>query len=124
MPKLFVLVSHELTPFQREDAAASLGVSEIVLLGGKEWSQIPAEDEDITVFLAPLKQQLQMFGQAGDFLLVQGDFGATYNMVEYANRIGMKPVYATTKRLARDMVNGDEVTTLRTFEHVRFRRYR
>ena len=29
--------------------------------------------------------------KAGDILLVQGDFGATYNMINFAKNIGIKP---------------------------------
>ena len=55
--------------------------------------------------------------------MVQGDFGAIVEMVHFAFKVGLIPVYSTTKRVAKDIIDGDTITTLRIFEHVRFRKY-
>jgi hypothetical protein len=54
---------------------------------------------------------------------VQGDFGATFAMIQFAYKLGMLPVYATTQRRAVESRDGDKIVTTRVFEHVRFRIY-
>jgi hypothetical protein len=120
---MFILMSHEMTPVQRDDAVDSYGIDRFVELSGEQWSQIPADIEDITPCLADLKQSILQQSQEGDILLVQGDFGATVAMVNFAFEHGLVPVYATTARTAKETVDGEKITTTRTFEHVRYRKY-
>jgi hypothetical protein len=44
-------------------------------------------------------------------------------MVSFAKQHGLIPVYATTDRVARDIIEGDKIITVREFKHVRFREY-
>lgn len=108
---------------QMEDAKRALNVKEFVALPTDVWSQIPAESETVESSLLQLKAQLVKESSAGDVLLVQGDYGATYIMVQFAKEIGMVPVYATSKRVAVEKTEGNKVLTNRVFEHVRFRKY-
>lgn len=123
MRTMFILMSHKMTQAQYDDAKNSLHVDNFVVLSNDDWSQIPADADDISSYLADLKDNILKQSQAGDFLLVQGDFGATVAMVYFAFEHGVIPVYATTKRISKDIFNGDRVTTIRTFEHIRFRKY-
>ncbi len=123
MKTMFILVSHQMTKKQYNDAETSYRVDRFVQLPTDIWSQIPAEVESISLDLEDLKHNIMRQSKKGDLLLVQGDFGATVEMVHFAFREGLIPVYATTKRIAKDIVDGDTVTTIRTFEHVRFRKY-
>jgi len=116
-------MSHEITPLQREDAHEVLGVGRIVEVPSKWWGQIPAEEESVCDYTAEIERWLKQEAKAGDMLLVQGDFGATVRMVQFARDIGVIPVYATTNRVSKEVVDGDRVTTVREFRHVRFRRY-
>ncbi len=123
MKTMFILMSHQMTEIQYSDAKKNLAIDEFINLSTDIWSQIPAEVESIGLHLEDLKHNIMRQSQKGDLLLVQGDFGATVEMVHFAFREGLIPVYATTKRIAKDIVDGDTVTTIRTFEHVRFRKY-
>ncbi len=123
MKKMFVLMSHQMTQTQYNDARSSYDVEQFVELDNKDWSNIPADTDSISLYLETLKHNILQDAQLNDLLLVQGDFGATVAMVHFAHEQGIVPVYATTQRIARDIVNGDRVTTIRTFEHVRFRIY-
>jgi len=65
-----------------------------------------------------------MHAQPGDLVLIQGDFGATCLMVEYARSLGLTPIYATTARISEDKILPDgSVQTVRRFVHRRFRKY-
>jgi len=68
-------------------------------------------------------QRLKTQGQKGDLLLVQGDFGATYALVRFAQHLGLVPLYATTARRSKEVVENGEVKTERIFTHARFREY-
>ena len=61
--------------------------------------------------------------QAGDVLIVQGEFGATFMIVEYALKKGLVPVHAVTKRVAQESRAGEIVRRQYIFEHVCFRKY-
>lgn len=120
---MFILLSHQMTPVQYEDAKESLHVKNFAELSKEIWSQIPCDCIDISEYLATIKHNILKSSKVGDILLVQGDFGATVAMVQFAHKHDLIPVYATTKRIAKDIVDGDKVVTVRTFEHVRFRQY-
>ena len=116
-------MSHTITQQQINDAQSALDVQKFVTLPTDVWSQIPAETESVESSLLPLKAQLVTYAKKGDLLLVQGDYGATYNMVQFAKEIGLVPVYATSERKAYEVVEGEKITTVREFRHVRFRKY-
>jgi len=124
---LLVLFNHTLTAAQKADARASLGVAEIVLPpdGIRElWSQVPPDAESLRDYLAPVWKWLSERATPGDFVLVQGEFGATFLMVNFCLKRGLVPVYSTTARQAveKRLPNG-RVQIQHTFQHVRFRRY-
>jgi len=120
---MFVLMSHKMTQAQYDDAKNHFAIDRFVELPNDQWSQIPADIDDISPYLADLKHNILKQFEHRDILLVQGDFGATVIMVHFAFENDMIPVYATTARIAKDIIDGDKVTTIRTFEHVRFRKY-
>lgn len=115
MKKLFVLLNHKLDEAQKEDAKISLNITEIVILTTEIWSKIPPESDSIDSYLSELKTRLKSEAKNGDYLLVQGDFGATYLMIQFALSLGVIPIYATTTR--------SEMQNMMTFKHHRFREY-
>jgi len=120
---MFILMSHKMTQTQYDDATKSFGIDRFIELSSDQWAQIPAEVKDISPYLAELKHNILKQSEHGDILLVQGDFGATVVMVHFAYANGLIPVYATTRRAAKETVEGDKVITTSTFKHVRFRIY-
>ena len=61
---------------------------------------------------------------AGDYVLIQGDFGACYLMVNHVLDRECIPVYATTERQAKETrLEDGRVELTHTFQHVRFRQY-
>jgi hypothetical protein len=125
--KLLQIFNHTLTSQQEADARERLGVERIVLPPErlqKLWRQVPADLVGIDGYLAPVKDWLAAEGRPGDFVLVQGDFGATWIMVNHAFKLGLVPVYSTTERQAEETITGDgAVRLVHHFRHRRFRRY-
>jgi len=126
-PSLLVLFNHALTPAQQEDAMASLGVNETIFPPGEIrslWSQVPPSLEGISEYLAPVRDWLVSAGGEGDYVLVQGEFGATYLIVRFCMEHGLIPIYATTRREAVEERRPDGSVELKhRFAHVRFRLY-
>ena len=126
MPKMFLLFSHTLTKEQIEDAKNNLGVEEFISLPQtlqQLWSNIPPDIKDLTSYLEPIKEWLQKQLKVGDYVLVQGDFGATCKMVSFVKRQNAKPIYATTKRNAIEIVENGKIIKKSIFKHVRFREF-
>ena len=123
IPKtLHLLFSHRLTDEQIKDAKESLQVSDFAPLPGelqKSFSNVPPELETLTEYAKPFKAYLQEKAKEGDFVLIQGDFGLCFILVEFCKTNNLIPVYATTKRIAVEE-NGIKISK---FKHIRFRRY-
>ena len=123
MKKMFVLINHNLTEEQKDQALRVFGVENIVNIADDAWSNINPSDENILYVLNRYKKELMLEAEAGDILLVQGDFGATYNMINFAKNIGLKTIYATTKRVVQELIIDGKSVTKREFKHEKFREY-
>jgi hypothetical protein len=124
---LFLIFNHHFTPAQEADARASLGVDRIVVMPDeirRVWSNVPPDLPEINEYLAPVREWLSRNAAAGDYVLIQGDFGATCLMVASALEEGFAPVYSTTSREAVEEHQPDgSVRMTHRFRHVRFREY-
>ena len=126
MHKIFLLFSHSITKAQKDDAKSSLNVGEFIELPEKLqtlWSNIPAELETLDNYLEPLKKYLKENALKDDIILVQGDFGGVYEMVEFCKENNFIAVHSTTKREVEEVMQDNKVIKTSTFEHVIFRRY-
>ena len=59
-----------------------------------------------------------------DVLIVQGEFGSTFMIVDFALKNNLIPLYATTKRIAKENIEGEIVHREYIFEHVCFKEYK
>lgn len=127
MPNLIVLFNHALTPEQRKDALASLGVEKIIEPPDaltKIWATIPPDIESITGYIGSIFKWIDSVASSGDYILIQGEFGATFQVVNFCLSRGLVPIYATTRREAGQEYRPDgSVRTVHVFKHVRFRNY-
>ena len=125
---LFLIFNHTVTALQEQDARTSLKVKRIVDLPEKlepVWNQIPPDVPGIAEHLAPIRDWLCENAQPGDYVLIQGDFGACYIMVNFAFEQGLIPVYSTTQREAVEELHPDgSVKLTHNFKHRMFRKYR
>ena len=60
---------------------------------------------------------------AKDIFVIQGEFGSTFTLVDFALKKGLIPLYATTRRIAKETRNGETVHREYVFEHVCFKKY-
>ena len=124
--KMFLLFSHSLTDEQIKDGIENLKVTKFISLPEnlqKIWSNIPPDIENISNYLSPIMDFLEKNAKSNDYILIQGDFGATYIMVNWAFERGLIPVYATTKRIVKEINKNGKIITIREFFHCRFRKY-
>ncbi len=127
MADLFLLFHHLLTEAQAAEARRELGVDKIIkppAALSRIWADIPPEPESISDILEPVFTWIDNNISEGDFLLVQGDFGACYLVLQHISSSGIIPVYSTTMRQASEnRLDDNTVNLTHTFRHVRFRTY-
>lgn len=127
MKKIVLLFSHQLTQAQKEELYEKWNVDEYITLPKdlqQIWSNISPDLESINGILEPVKAFVSQNLEKGDIVLIQGDFGAVYNMVNFAKSLGLTPIYATTKRIVSEYENEEGKTVKESiFEHRRFREY-
>ena len=127
LKQLFNITSHELLPKQIVEINEFLEIEKIVNLPTSlkriwenisPYSLLPLEEiNKILNWLTETSNEL-------DYVLIQGDFGATYYIVDFCFKNNKIPIYATSRRKAieQNRTNG-MVEFKRTFEHVNFRVY-
>lgn len=126
MKKLILLFSHKLTKKQIEDAKENLKCDQIIYLP-KElqeiWSNVNPEKIENDK-LKKIKEFLIKNAVKGDYVLIQGEWGFSYNMINFAKEKEYVPVYSTTKRNAVETIdeNGDLKKTM-IFKHVKYKLY-
>jgi hypothetical protein len=125
--RMLLLFSHKLTEDQKEDANTALGVREFLALPDnlqQLWMNIPPAMSLLSEYLEPIRSWINKNLYHGDYVLIQGDYGAVYLMVNYAFSVGLIPVYATTERMVVEKLMPDGVVkSERVFKHKMFRRY-
>ena len=125
MVKAFCLLNHELTQNQILELKNRFNVESILYPSeelSKNWSQIPAEKELDKTIIGNVINWLTAANK-GDLLIVQGEFGATFMIVDYALKNELVPLHAVTKRVAVEHRDGEVVSKQYVFEHVCFRKY-
>ncbi len=126
MKKLFLIFNHTLTQAQKNDAISSLGVNEFITLPEDLqaiWSAIPSELPSISEILCPIKDFIKSRACKNDFVLIQGDFGACYELVSFCKEIGVTAVYSTNQRVSTETVVDGIVHKTSQFRHCIYRKY-
>ena len=125
--KLILLFSHKLTNVQIQDAKNNRNITEYVSMPKdlqKQWSNIPPDLENITEYLTNIRLWLHDIAEVNDYILIQGDFGATYYFVNWAFQNKLIPIYSTTKRIHKEKEMSDgSIEIQKSFQHQMFRKY-
>lgn len=126
MKKLIVLMSHDMTELQISDAYKTFNIEKIIEADKniKEiWANInPVSSLDL-IKLDTVINWIEEVSDKYDYILVQGEFGATFYIVDYCFKNDLIPIYATSKRKVEEYRNGEEIITNRVFLHQGFRNY-
>ena len=96
MKKIILLFSHTLTEPQRKELIENWNCDEIIYMPNKlknNWMNV-VDDVDVNQFKKFLLDNLQK----GDYVLIQGEWGLTYNMINFAKENSFIPLYAGTTR--------------------------
>lgn len=123
---LFVF-SHDLTESQKLQAREKLGITKFLPLNPallEKWSNIPPDLDGLDDYLVDILKWIDDNARGGDYVLVQGDYGATMMVVTHCLKRNLIPVYATTRRVVKEEKQEDKVVSQREFEHVDFREYK
>jgi hypothetical protein len=127
--KLLILFSHSLTDSQRSDIRKNLKIKEshIVQLPDNlktDFSNVPPDLKSIKKYAGQLIGWIKKKAEAGDYVLIQGDYGVTYLLVDFCLKNHFVPLYATTERIQQEEKNPDgSITIKKFFTHKLFRRY-
>ncbi|CAA6799147.1 MAG: Unknown protein [uncultured Sulfurovum sp.] len=127
MKKMFLLFSHTLTATQKEDISNNLKVKKTYTLPKnlqKLWSQVPVEKDLLFGdYLLDIEKCLLENLSSGDYVLIQGEFGASYHMINFSKTHGFIPVYSVSKRIVRELTEDGIVKKYSEFVHEFFREY-
>lgn len=126
MSRTFCLLNHTLTQKQLDELKQRFGSSEVVYPEeslSSRWAQIPPEESNADI-IASVVSWLKRNAERGDFFIVQGEFGSTFTLVDFALKNALVPLYATTRRVAKEFRSGETVRREYVFEHVCFKEYR
>ena len=125
--RLFLIFNHTITSLQETDARKSLRIGEIIDLPEALkpiWNQIPPDLPAIGKHLEPVMRWLAENASTGDYVLIQGDFGACHIMVDFCLKQGLVPVYSTTLReVVEESAPDGSIKLTHCFQHRIFRRY-
>jgi hypothetical protein len=123
---MFLIFSHTLTDEQKKDSIENLKITKFIYLPDnlqKIWSNIPPELDSLDTYLNDIKQFIRFNANKGDYVLIQGDFGAVCEIVKFSKNNHLTPIYATTKRISIEEKTDNNVIKKSIFKHVKFRRY-
>lgn len=125
MPRTFCLLNHVLTQKQLAELGEKFNSIEVVYPEknlAELWSQIPPEKSNDEV-VGSVALWLNGESAPGDLFIIQGEFGSTFTLVDFALKNGLVPLYATTRRVAKEFRSGETVRREYVFEHVCFKKY-
>lgn len=121
MKKLVLLFSHQLTEKQEIDAKESLECNEIIYMTKElkeKWQNLEIERD-----LIDFKNFLEEVTTVGDYVLVQGEWGATYEMINYCKEKKLIPIYSSTRREVEEKKEGEAIVKMSKFVHRGFVKY-
>lgn len=127
MPDLYVLMSHSLSPGQEGEARERFLINRVIYPPEKlknYFSGVPPENELDLPILYQMTNWIQSISRRGDIVLVQGEYGITFFLVDFCLKNGLVPIYASSHREYRENPGKDgSVVRHHRFRHVTLRHY-
>ena len=128
MRKIFLLFSHKLSDAQIKELKDRFGIKKFVNLSNelqKLWSNFPPENSFPEKIADKFIEYLKKSSEKEDLVLVQGEFGLVFYIVDWCLKNQRIPVYSTTKRIFREEKQPDgSIKNIHIFKHINFRVYR
>ena len=123
--KALLLFSHQLTENQEKELVENFKVKKIVSLSSElqeMWSNVSIK-ENYKENLEKIKKYIEENFNENDVMLVQGNWGYTYNIVKWSIKKKLVPVYSYTERNVEEIKDGENVKKISYFKHVKFIEY-
>ncbi len=123
--KVLLLFSHQLTENQEKELVENFNVKKIVSLSSElqeMWSNVSIK-ENYKENLEKIKKYIEKNFNENDVMLVQGNWGYTYNIVKWSIEKKLVPVYSYTERNVEEIKDGENVKKISYFKHVKFIEY-
>ena len=124
--KAFLLFSHQLTDNQAKELMEDFGVKKIVSLTSElqeMWSNVSIKENNYMENLEKIKKYIENNFNKDDVMLIQGNWGYTYNLVKWSIDNDLLPVYSYTERNVEEIKDGENVKKISYFKHVKFIEY-
>lgn len=123
--KALLLFSHQLTGNQEKELVENFKVKKIVSLSSELqeiWSNVSIK-ENYKENLEKIKKYIEENFNENDVMLVQGNWGYTYNIVKWSIEKKLVPMYSYTERNVEEIKDGENVKKISYFKHVKFIEY-
>ena len=123
---MILLLSHTLQDEQVQAAESMYGVDNFIFMPKclqDIWANVPADTESIAKIVQKFTLFLQENSKKDDIVLVQGDAGMTYSLINFCKKTGRIAVYATTKRISKEYKEENHSVKKSIFKFERFREY-
>ena len=123
--KALLVFSHQLTENQEKELIEDYGVKDIESLPDElqnMWSNVSI-NKDYKENLEKIKNFVKKKFGKGDIILIQGNWGYTYNLVKWSIGNELIPVYSYTERNVEEIKDGETVKKISYFKHVKFIKY-
>ena len=123
--KALLLFSHQLTENQEKELVENFKVKKIISLSSElqeMWSNVSIK-KNYKKNLEKIKKYIEENFNENDVMLVQGNWGYTYNIVKWSIEKRLVPVYSYTERNVEEIKDGENVKKISYFKHVKFIEY-
>ena len=123
--KALLLFSHQLTENQEKELVENFKVKKIISLSSElqeMWSNVSIK-KNYKENLEKIKKYIEENFNENDVILVQGNWGYTYNIVKWSIEKKLVPVYSYTERNVEEIKDGENVKKISYFKHVKFIKY-
>lgn len=123
--KALLLFSHQLTDNQEKELIKDFEVKKIVSLTSElqeMWSNVSIK-KNYMENLKKIKEYIKSNFNKNDVMLIQGNWGYTYNLVKWSIDNGLIPVYSYTERNVEEIKDGENVKKISYFKHIKFIEY-
>ena len=123
--KALLVFSHQITENQKKELTEEYSVKKIEKLPDNlqnTWSNVTI-GESYKENLEKIKEYISKNFHIGDILVIQGNWGYTYNLVKWAIENEYLPVYSYTERNVEEIKDGEDVKKISYFRHVKFLKY-
>lgn len=121
----FLLWSHNASSEQVQDLKINWKIDKIFELPAELrsiWSQVPVRDINWNIYVSKICEWVKGHSQKNDLVVVQGEYGLTYYMVDWCKANNLLPVYSLTERnsVEEKKITG-EIIKVSKFVHCGFR---